>query len=211
MKNNLYILYTVTLFSLLLSSCAINKNERSHYFPGTEELKRTDYEVVGDRMQEETVSTSFGFIHSSQTGKNYKKGVIGNISREGGSILVGNFKINLGGFVTASALSFGTSYLITKWSGTNNNRSSNNYGNPRIPFKFSIIPGTIIGLGINNLISASPTQKAIDLANFNFLENNKSDYLLNPRYEIKENSTFFKKTATVKMTSKGINIKPDIK
>ena len=211
MKNTLHIIATITILSMLLGSCAIHKNERSNYFPGTEQLKRSDYDVVGDRMQEETVSTTFGFIHSSQTGKNYKKGVIGNISREGGSILVGNIRINLGGFVTASALSFGSAFLITQWSGTNNNISSNNYGNPRIPLKFSIIPGTIIGLGINNLISASPTQKAIDLANFNFLENNKSDYLIKPRYEIKENSTFFKKTATVKLTSKGINIKPDIK
>ena len=202
--------FNLIFAAAILSSCATTKMERSHYFPGTEELSRADYKVTGDRTSEGSVTTSFGFINSAQTSKDYKKGVIGNIRREGGSILLGNLKINLTGFVTGAALSVSSAFLITKMAGTNNNLKSNNYGKPRVPMYFSIIPGAIIGYGLNNMFSATPTKKAQDLANYNFLETHKSDYILNPRYEIHEKSTFFKKTATIKLTSKGINIIPDI-
>jgi hypothetical protein len=202
--------FLLFIIVLIISSCVSTKIERSNYFPGTEQLSRNDYKVIGDRVSEGTITTSYGFIQSTQFGKDYKKGVIGSMSKESGSILVGGFKIKLSGFVTGIALSYGSALIITKLSGTVNNVQSDNYGNPRIPVYLSIVPGTVIGLSLNNVFSHTPTQKAMDLANYNFLTNHKSDYLLNPRYEINEKGYLFKKTVTVKLTSKGINILPDI-
>ena len=196
---------------ILFSSCVTYKNERSTYFPGTEPLSRSDYYTLGDASVEATVQTTFGFLHSTQTGKNYKRGYIGHIKREGGSILIGKFKINMASLFTASAFTFGSSFLINRYSGKVNNISSNRYGQARIPYVYALIPGTAIGMGLNNMFASTPTNKAVDLANYNFLDQYKADYLLNPRYSIEERSTMFTKTATVKLTSKSITIKADKK
>jgi hypothetical protein len=202
----------ITISSIiLLSSCSVYKNERSTYFPGTEPLKRSDYYTLSDASVEETVTTKFGFLHSTQTGEEYKRGYIGNIKREGGSILVGNFRINVASILLSAAFSVGSAFLITEWSGTVNNTFSKRYGENRIPFKYSLVPGIAMGLMLNNLFSSTPTKRAIDLVNYNFLDKYEADYLLNPRYEIREKSSLFTKSATVKLTSKSIKIKTERK
>lgn len=202
---------SILSISILLVSCSTYKNERSTYFPGTEKLKRSDYYTLADASVEESVTTRFGFMHSSQTGKEYKKGYVGNIKREGGSILIGMMKINLSSFATAAAISVGASYSMTYLSGKVKNINSSRYQQWRIPIIYTIIPGALVGLTLNNMISAAPTRKAKDMTNYNFLEKYKADYLLNPRYEVVEKSTLFSKTSTVKLTSKSIKIKTEKK
>lgn len=189
----------------IISSCTTTLKTTGEKILEIPPLQRTDYTISDDKVSEATVTTYFGLLSSSNTGRNYKQG---KFNTGAGKITIGTFNIDLIGLLAASAVTVAGGYLLSNY---NFNDKVLNFGKHSNKDRYmSSVPayGTcfILGFGLNSVLFPAHVNSAGDLAKYNLLNENKFDYVLNPRYDIVRRNFIFKKTATVKITAKGINI-----
>ena len=171
-------------------------------------LSRNEYTITDDKTAEATVTEHFGLWYDNKD-VNHKKGII---KLSAGNLTIGNFNLNLSGALFGTALSIGTGYLLAninyntwrfqKHADMAKPKSTARY----LPNGIAYPVGLIIGFGLNTVIAPSPDKHAEKLAMFSMITDNKFDYVMNPRFELTKKSSLFKKTSTVKLTAKGMNI-----
>lgn len=174
-------------------------------------LTRNEYTITEDKSAEATVTQYFGLWYDNKD-VNHKKGII---KMSTGNLTIGNFNLNLTGALFATTLSIGTGFVLSNtnfdtWRFQSHSSMVKPRSNARyLPNGLAYGSGVIIGFGLNALIAPSPYKHAEKLAMFNFISDNKFDYIINPRFELTKKNSFFKKTATVRLTAKGMNIITD--
>ncbi len=180
--------------------------EKSTYFPGNEPLKRSEYKITDNFSESAEVTSYFGLFYSNDRKSSFNVGSNKKFGSGLVNIQLGSFNLNLLGSLSLAAFSSLTAYAITELGGTDR-RGDNN-----IPLGYSAVPGLVFGLAVNNMLfgAAHAESRAVSLANYELIEKNEVDFLLNPRYKIVKSGGFFTRTSNVTITSKGMTIIPDL-
>jgi len=209
MKKQLLFKLGTLLF--LLSSCSSVSKMATEKDVKTDALHRSEYTVSEDKVAEASVTQTLGLYYKNKDVK-HKKGII---KMNTGNLTIGNFNLNLSGVLFASVLTIGVGYGLNNFDfATNTYRKHSEMEKVDskavyMPTGFSYTIGLIAGFGINALVAPCPSKRAESLAKYNFITDNKFDYIINPRFELEKKNNFLKKTATIKLTAKGMNIITD--
>ncbi len=197
---------------LIMTSCNTATKIVSKMKVSTEPFKRSEYKISDDKNAEATVTQTLGLFYNNKDFKN-KKGII---KMNNGNLKIANFNFNVSGLILASALSIGSGFILSNidYKAGKYRRHSSMTNNPStwvefMPYSIAYPCGLIIGFGINALIAPAPYRKAENIATYKLISDNKFDYIINPKFEIINKNDIFKKTSTVRITAKGINIIPD--
>ena len=198
-------------FLILISSCTSVRKMTTEKEISTNSLNRSEYTISDDKVAEASVTQTLGLFYNNKDAK-LKKGII---KMHTGNLTIGNFNLNISGVIFASTVTLGSGYLLNNYDFASSSFIKHsdmvkpNSNATYTPTVVSYALGAILGFGLNALIAPSPNKKAESLAKYNFINDNNYDYIINPRFELCTENNFFKKTAKVKLTAKGMNIKTD--